>query len=67
MMLEHVGNQLDGHLRGDLAMKVPTHTIRHQQQQRLLAIGISDPILVVFAPALTAGLVNGKFQPAKLI
>ena len=51
--LELVGQRLHRDLGGDFAVHVAAHAIRHHHQQRIAAVGIGHPILVVFAAALT--------------
>jgi len=51
-----------GDLRCSFTMQMPTHAIRHNQQQRLIGIGMRNPVLIVFSAANTAGLVYGKIH-----
>ena len=53
---------MDSGLRGDFAVQVAAHAIRQHEQQSLVGIGIGNTILVVFAPADAAGLIDGKIH-----
>ena len=66
MLLEHFGDHLHRDLRRDFAMKMTAHTVRYHHEYRVFAVGISQPILVIFAAALAALLENGKFHGAAL-
>ena len=45
-------NSAHGDLRGDLAARVPAHAVGDDEQQRVAAVGVGDPVLVDRARAL---------------
>ena len=54
LLLEALDEQAHGDLRGDLAARVPAHAVGDDQQQRVAAVGVGDPVLVDLARALAA-------------
>jgi hypothetical protein len=49
-------------LRRDLAADVPAHAVGDDQQKRIAAVGIRDPVLVDPARTLAAFLENGELH-----
>ena len=64
LLLEALDEQAHRDLRRDLAARVAAHAVGDDEQQRVAAVGVGDPVLVELARALARFLEDREAHAA---